>query len=236
MAVNSRQSDLHRFYEILATLEHKTKSTRTLADCSKLSGWPSQGVYFFQEPCEYRFATEEGLRIVRVGTHALKAGSRRKLWDRLKQHKGANRPSGGNHRGSIFRLLVGNSLMKRDRVSCPSWEQGKSKPRSGTERETEEALERKVSTVIGAMPFLWLAVEDEPGPASMRGYIERNAIALLSNYDKSSLNPPSFGWLGSWCNRTKVQKSGLWNNNHVDEPYCPKFLENLEYFVNEMRE
>ena len=37
-------------------------------------------------------------------------------------------PSGGNHRGSIFRLLVGKSLIERDGVSCPSWELGKSKP------------------------------------------------------------------------------------------------------------
>ena len=32
------------------------------------------------------------------------------------------------------------------------------------------------------MPFLWLEVPDPPGPDSLRGYIERNAIVLLSNY------------------------------------------------------
>ena len=26
------------------------------------------------------------------------------------------------------------------------------------------------------MPFLWIAVDDEPGAESLRGYIERNAI------------------------------------------------------------
>ena len=30
----------------------------------------------------------------------------------------------------------------------------------------------------------------------MRGYIERNAIALLSNYGKPAIDPPSPGWLG----------------------------------------
>ena len=158
----------------------------------------------------------------------------RKLWDRLRQHRGTNRPSGGNHRGSIFRLLVGNSLIERDGVSCPSWELGKSKPRKASERNAEEALERKVSSVIGSMPFLWLAVEDDPGPRSIRGYIERNTIALLSNYDRPPLDPPSRDWLGTWCDRERVRASGLWNNRHVEEQYRPEFLETLNCLVNAM--
>ena len=173
MASQSRHTDLLRFYEILSTLEHKVGGARTLANCDSKTGWPKRGIYFFQELGEYRSATGAGMRIVRVGTHALKSGSHRKLWDRLRQHKGTIRPSGGNHRGSIFRLLVGKSLIERDGVSCPSWELGKSKPRKASERNAEEALERKVSSVIGSMPFLWLAVEDDPGPRSIRGYIER---------------------------------------------------------------
>jgi hypothetical protein len=43
------------------------------------------------------------------------------------------------------------------------------------------ALELDVSTYIGAMPFLWIDVDDEPSPRSLRAYIERNSIALLSN-------------------------------------------------------
>jgi hypothetical protein len=38
---------------------------------------------------------------------------------------------------------------------------------------------------------LWLSVDDEPGPQSLRGCIERNAIALLSNYGKLPIDPPS---------------------------------------------
>ena len=29
------------------------------------------------------------------------------------------------------------------------------------------------------MPFLWFAIDDAPGPKSLRGYVERNSIALL---------------------------------------------------------
>jgi hypothetical protein len=88
--------------------------------------------------------------------------------------------------------------------------------------------------VIGEMPFLWLAVDDEPGPDSQRGHIERNAIALLSNYGKLLLDPPSKNWLGNWCNRKRVRESGLWNSNHVDEIYDPAFLHILDSLVDKM--
>ena len=60
----------------------------------------------------------------------------------------------------------------------------------------EIELERAVSEVIRAMPFVWLAVDDESGPASVRGKIERNAIALMSNFNKPPLDPASPHWLG----------------------------------------
>jgi hypothetical protein len=81
------------------------------------------------------------------------------------------------------------------------------------------------------MPFLWLAIEDEAGPESLRGYIERNSIALLSNYGKPILDPPSSQWLGGQCDRELVRKSGLWNSRHVDEGYEPAFLDRLEQMV-----
>ena len=79
-----------------------------------------------------------------------------------------------------------------------------------------------------------LAVDDEAGPHSHRGVIERNAIALLSNYRKSPTDPPSSGWLGQHCDRDRVRKSGLWNNNHVDEVYDPRFLDSMEQCVKAM--
>jgi hypothetical protein len=92
-------------------------------------------------------------------------------------------------------------------------------------------LEREVSKTIGAMRFLWLGIDDEPGDQSERGYIERNAIALLSNYGKEPLDPASPTWLGHCCNRPRVRGSHLWNNNHVDEDCDPSFLDRLEALV-----
>lgn len=78
------------------------------------------------------------------------------------------------------------------------------------------------------MQLLWVAINDQPGPGSARRYIERNAIALLSNFGKELIDPPSPTWLGQYCNRPRVRSSGLWNADHVDEAYDTKFLDKLE--------
>ena len=228
----TRLDHLKRFYASLALLEETLGGARRLSDSSGRMRWPKRGIYFFMESGEVRTDTGNGLRIVRVGTHALTVGARTKLWHRLSQHRGPARSGGGNNRGSIFRGLVGTALMKKDDYDCPFWSQGGSAPRDV--REHEQPLERAVSKVIGAMPFLWLAIEDEPGRDSLRGYVERNAIALLSNVDKSSLDPPSHSWLGHLCAKALVRASGLWNSNHVDEAYDPAFLDSLDRLINRM--
>ncbi len=230
-AVTKRIDDLKRFYAILDVLSEKTGGTRLLSDCTGRMDWPLRGVYFFQEPGEIKTDTGAGPRIVRVGTHALKTGSRTTLWNRLSQHRGQAKTGGGNHRGSIFRLIVGTALMETNGNFVPTWGRGSSAPRDI--REQEQSMERLVSKTIGQMPFLWLAITDDPGPQSLRGYIERNAIALLSNYNKPVIDAPSPNWLGHHCNREKVRHSRLWNQNHADEDYDPAFLDELERLVSE---
>jgi hypothetical protein len=151
--------------------------------------------------------------------------------DRLSQHRGQTRSGGGNHRGSIFRLLVGTALMERDREVCPTWDDRRPAATVAI-RQSELALEQAVSKTIRTMQFLWLAIDDEPGPESARGYIERNAIALLSNFDKQPLDQPSSSWLGLNCRRDRVRGSGLWNSNHVDEGYDPGFLDRMRALVD----
>jgi hypothetical protein len=225
-----RLDDLRRFYRILDVLEERLGGTRMLSD-GRLS-WPQRGVYFFMEQGEERSDTGTGRRIVRVGTHALTEGSRTKLWSRLSQHRGQIASGGGNHRGSIFRLIVGTALMAGADHEFPSW--GRGSTASAAIRAGEARLECEVSKVIGAMPFLWLAIDDDPGKASLRGYIERNSIALLSNYRKPRLDSASQAWLGHHCNRERVRESGLWNSNHVDEQYDSAFLDQLEQIVTAM--
>ena len=86
------------------------------------------------------------------------------------------------------------------------------------------------------MPFLWIGIEDNAGMNSLRGLIERNSIALLSNYpnigspneETLCIDPPSQYWLGHWARNQGITKSGLWNSNHVEEHYDPCFLDTLE--------
>lgn len=224
-----RLADLRRFYALMDDLARRTGGPRLLSDCSGRLDWPPRGVYFFMEPGEVRRDSGEGPRIVRVGTHALKDGSRTTLWKRLAQHKG-QRSGGGNHRGSIFRLLVGAALIADDPALCATWGQGNNAARDI--RDAEREWESRVSAVIGQMPLLFLHIDDDAGPQSLRGTIERNAIALLSNSGKTPLDAASKDWLGTRCPRDRVRGSHLWNQNHVDEAYDPAFLDTLETLIH----
>ncbi len=239
--MDDRYADTCRFYDLLDYLAARTGGPRVLMDCSGRQDWPRQGVYFFLESGENRAKDVEKGRVVRVGTHALTAGSRTTLWNRLSQHRGVSRTGLGNHRGSVFRLIVGTALAAEKGMESPtSWGVGNSAShaarilgRSSESVKTGEAdLELLVTQYIGQMPFLWLNVPDEPGPASTRGFIERNAIALLSSYVTPAADSPSERWLGRHSDRNRVRQSGLWNNRHVDEVCDPLFLAKMESLID----
>lgn len=211
-------SELDRLYDAIGQLRMVCGGERRLATCDGRMGWPRRGVYFFFEPGEIRRNGEP--RIVRVGTHALTARSRTSLWNRLSQHRGTaggQRPGGGNHRGSIFRLHVGQCLLARDGDPHGVASTWGVRPNASYEiREREAPHERAVSEHIGRMPFLWLDVSDDPGPTSDRAAIEMGVIALLSRRTNPEADAPSSQWLGSWSSRETIRTSGLWNVQHVD--------------------
>ncbi len=95
-------------------------------------------------------------------------------------------------------------------------------------REMEHALERAVSDYIGAMPFLWLPIDDAASKGSERAHIEATCIALLSNAGKPAIDPPSRGWLGRSAAAQAIRESGLWNVNHVYRVPDPEGLDLLE--------
>ena len=230
----SRRDDLDRFYGIIATLRERCQGFRCLGECTRGSGWPRRGVYFFFEDHEFR-EDASTRRIVRVGTHAVSANARTTLWNRQHTHKGTS-AGGGNHRGSIFRKRVGEVLLQVRSYSpeiAVSWGIDNSAPRST--RLAEFPLERDVSIVIGAMPLLWMEVGDAPSGASDRAYLERNCIALLSNFGKEPIDKPSERWLGLHSPQETIRKSGLWNTNHVDDGYNRAFLDVLEKYVREAK-
>ena len=215
---------------LMNELEHPIGGPRRLTEETGQMGWPDRGINFFSEAGERRASGEAGIHIVRVGTHALIARSRTTLWSRLRQHRGTLNPSGGNHRGSIFRKLIGDALMAQTpELGVSTW--GKRATAPQHVREAERPLERLVSQRIGEMTVLFLPIGDAPGPKSDRAFIEQNAIALLSNYVEASIDAPSVHWLGRHSTYERVRRSGLWNNRHVDESCDPRFLDVLGNLV-----
>jgi hypothetical protein len=227
-------TDLKRFYALIERLATLPGQGRRLAESTGRMQWPSRGVYFFQEPGEYRKSAPGDPRIVRVGTHAVSTGAKSTLWSRLRAHRGGM-DLGGNHRASIFRLHVGAALLERDKGThgrLPTWSIGQSAPRGV--RQAEADHERRVSQYIGRMSVLWVDVPDDPGPNSRRSFIERNAIALLSNR-LSPQDGPSESWLGRYSPRAEIRQSGLWNLNHVVGEADSVLMDELETAVELMR-
>ena len=121
-----------------------------------------RGVYFFFEPSECR---NDGIhhRVVRVGTHAVSSGSKATLWSRLRTHRGhleGSYPGGGNHRGTVFRKLVGKAIIEKSNLSrdYPNW--GIKDSTDSELKKKEHPLELKVSQVIREMYFTWIEIDD----------------------------------------------------------------------------
>ncbi len=232
MTDRTRLQHLRQFYKLLELLEQQA-AARRLRVCHGRMNWPTRGVYFFMENGEPQSDTGTGLRVVRIGTHAITGKSKTTLCNRLSQLRGIQKTGRGNHRGSIFRLIVGTAILARDHTVCDSW--GVSSSASRIIRDAEIHTEQQVSKYIGNMPFLWLEINDAHGPDSIRRYIERNSIALLSNLNQSPVEEPSPSWLGHQCDRRRVRASGLWNQNHTDEVYDPEFLNTLDELIQNKR-
>lgn len=225
----TRRSDVDRLYDLLERLAERVGGKRLLGNCHGRMDWPDRGVYLFFSPEEMR-ENDDRLRITRVGTHAVSRGSGTSLWNRLRTHRGSFRGSyagGGNNRGSVFRLRVGETMIERDGLhdEFPKWGEGSSAGRD--RREQELPHERRVSEYIRSLPFLWLKVDDEPGPDSRRAYLERNLISLLSNYGMEAIDVRDSDWLGKYSSSEEIRRSGLWNVDHVSDGYDPDFLDVL---------
>jgi len=225
--------DLDIFYSLLAELANVPHQGQRLASYTGRMIWPKRGVYFFCEPHEFRNSSLGVARVVRVGTHALEIGSQAKLWERLRMHRGRLN-GGGNHRGSVFRLHVGAAMLARDGATLATWGRGSSAPPelrgSPLLQAAEAALERQVSAYIGNISVFWIEVADAPGPSSDRAFIERNAIALLSNRCHPN-DPASSSWLGNHSPSCEIRGSALWNVDHVYGEYDHAFLSKLENYV-----
>ncbi|MDD2585608.1 MAG: hypothetical protein PHT79_00990 [Syntrophomonadaceae bacterium] len=221
-----RLDELNRFYAILTTLEQKA-GTKIIHECDNKMYWPAYGVYFFFETGEMRDDLQQ-FRVVRVGSNADLQETDSNLWSDLRQHRGTiagKFAGGGNHRASFFRLHIGTSLINKEGIRCDSWIE--EEIANARIRKAEHQLEVRVSNLINTMPFLWLEVNN----SEQARYIEKNSIALLSNFGKPPIDKPSPGWLGNYCNNSYVKTSGLWNVDYVEDQYNAAFLDELAQLV-----
>lgn len=205
--MTERAKDIECFYELLKRLEERIGGKRKLEDFNGRNVLPRRGVYFFFEEGEFRKGSQDKLRVVRIGTHATKAGAKSSLWGRLNQHKSDNG-------ASVFRNHVGWALANKSRDEN-RWRDGHSHRKC-------------ISQYIGGMPFLWVKIQEQDG-YNMRSRIERNSVALLSNYYDKATDEPSENWLGKTRAHKSgaIEKSGLWNIHYVRKRYDPEFLKDL---------
>jgi len=209
---------------------------RNLGDPKPNLNLPKRGVYFFFSIDETK-ATTKQMRVTRIGTHAISEGSKTSLWNRLSTHRGTltgSRPGGGNHRASVFRKIIGESMIARNNLTEDYSNWGVRKSASREIKDEEYKLEKWVSEYIRKLPFLWVEIDDDPNGFINRKVIERNSIALLSNFNKTAIDPRSSEWLGKYSPKVKIKSSGLWNSDHVDKEYNPRFLGLLEKYINNM--
>lgn len=227
---STRLAWMDRFYELLfRVVALNSNAHRKLSQQTASSVAYERGLYFFFEDGEQRMTSPFQQRVVRVGTHAVSQGSKATLWNRLRTHRGGSNGL-GNHRGSIFRLHVGESLIRRGELESifSTWGAGQSA--TAEIRLHEQEIELAVSEHIGEMPVAWVEVHDEASADSDRTYLERNFIALLAG-PTGPLDLPSGNWLGHWSGREAVRYSGLWNVNHVYENFDPTALDIFEKYI-----
>ena len=199
-------------------LEERVGGQHLLRDFASVISPCDKGVYFIFEPGETR-CESASLRVVRIGTHGLRANSRSTIWTRLFEHLMFNGRS-------VFRDHINAALLNRNGIS-------------------REDLDHRHSACItdhmGKTRFLWVRIDGDDGHIK-RQRVEKNAIALLSDFHGSASDKQSSSWLGRHrvnpCdvkrNHEKLAKSGLWNVDFVGKKiYKPSFLDDLQDAVKQ---
>lgn len=221
----STKNDLNKFFRIIK----RFKNAGLILDVGKeinSKNTPLKGLYLFFDDKEYRPFPQNFPRICRIGTHGVSKGSKATLWQRIKNHKG-NLDKTGNHRGSIFRLHIGTSIINKHKIICPTW--GKGQISDKIIENAERKIEIQVSDYISALKILCIDIRDEASKNSDRAYLEMNLIALLTN-KTNPVDYPNTEWLGYWCKNETVKKYAIWNVAHTQSKYDPLFFNVLEEY------
>ena len=228
-----REAQIIRFYSLLNEITDRFP-LRPLGDLLNLgSNIPTKGVYFFFERGENSQFSDLG-RVVRIGTHGVQAGSKATIKQRLSNHKGPENGL-GRHRASVYRELIGYAMINQHNLVFNDW--GDRRQKSNRQViEFERELEKQVSNYIRSLSFTILEINGESSKDNDRAFVEKNSIALLSNYNRNIIDPASENWLGGYTKREKIIQSGLWNSNYVERLHIDDgFFETMSVHINNMK-
>lgn len=241
-AGGSRPQPLTSLYRAFSELNEKIGGPYYLDDYDSSLEFSERGIYIFFTPeSDLEHGHHSDWSVARVGTVGVAEGSSNTLAKRLRQHRGNERGryaedgTGGNHRGSIFRLHVGKSLINRDNLEYPRWGERRSQWPDDADttsvRENEAPLETEVSEYIRSHPYLILNVPGTPGPECDRAVIERELIATFGFYHRQFDVIRDGSWLGTDNPRPEIYKSGLWNIDCVEGFPAPAVVNKVEEYT-----
>ncbi len=221
-----RQTFLDLLYKQLAILLNKNNGYSYL-NAQFPNALPKKGIYFFFENGIFRTNSTQ-LKVMRIGTHSTSKENGTTLRSRLNQHKGNLGNGGGNHRGSVFRLHVGNAHINDLglHAAFPHWGLGNNAP--AAIRAAELPHEITTSNTIRNYPYTFLSVPTFEN----RSFVETCSIELLSNSNvQIPIDAPLNNWLGFFSPNPAIVNSHLWNVQHINN-YQAGNNERYETFIN----
>ena len=164
------------------------------------------GLYFFYQDGELSKHAPKGC-VVRVGNHPR---SQDGLQQRLQMHYN------GNKNSSVFRKSLGGAIIRSSNPNDPCLAPAPGK--GHWEKQDAKAcpqcrpVENEVSHLLQSkFCFRCIRIDD----VELRNQLERKLIATLAQCPTCI---PSDLWLGRYAYSEKVQRTGLWNSDHVDGP------------------
>lgn len=234
---------LSEFYQTLGDLAEATGGPYYLSDYESSWNFPQRGIYvFFHPSTDPQVDPPTEWSIARIGTVGVSEGSTATLQGRVRQHRGNASgkygEGGGNHRGSVFRLHVGQALKEKHgwQDKYPHWGSSHRDLPDDLEteslRQNEHSLEQRVSEYIRSMPFLVIDIPGEPHSDCERARFEKNLIALVSHKRRTNPALMNSDWLGISSPRAEINQTGLWNINHVSGFYSESIINELKPYTN----
>jgi len=165
-----RQQDLDRLYPVLDSLAQRVGGPRKRKNCTDYMDWPDRGVYF---------SSNRGSVANRPTSHASRG------WARTRCRPAAVPRSGTGSNSTTVPAAPAATTRTAGPTAAPSTASVSARPssrsttcttttRPGTNagrvrdraavRDEEYILERRVSAYIREQPFIWVDIDDEPGP------------------------------------------------------------------------